>query len=136
MKVEGWEAKLTQYIKDKQKEPFLWGNLDCATFVAGAFEVMTGNIIKVPNYTDKNTAETIIKNFGSYENIMTFYSKSNPVTGTLAQFGDLVMLYDKNLPIGKVVGICLGRKCVFLSGSPHNPFIFIGVAEMTYCWKL
>lgn len=42
MKRPDWEARLSEYLIKVGAEPFQYGRLDCALFVAGAVEAMTG----------------------------------------------------------------------------------------------
>lgn len=41
-RVSNWEDRLSSYIQDKRDEPFAYGANDCAHFVAGAVEAVTG----------------------------------------------------------------------------------------------
>ena len=42
MRFTNWEERLSDYIATKRDEPFEYGSNDCANFVAGAVEAMTG----------------------------------------------------------------------------------------------
>lgn len=42
MRLPDWQPRLTAYLEGLRGQPFRWGRLDCAIFVAGAVEAMTG----------------------------------------------------------------------------------------------
>lgn len=42
IRVSDWESRLSEYVAEKRKEPFAWGQNDCCTFSAGAVEAITG----------------------------------------------------------------------------------------------
>lgn len=42
MRLSNWEERLSDYIATKRHEPFVYGVNDCAHFVAGAVQAVTG----------------------------------------------------------------------------------------------
>ncbi len=41
-RIPGWRGRLVAYLARTRGQPFVWGQLDCGLFSAGAIEAMTG----------------------------------------------------------------------------------------------
>ncbi len=81
--VEGWELRFSNYLKRMKNTPFVYGESDCVSFVAGAVKEITGKEYKF-DY-DAEYAESI--------NLLEEAKKllGNMNTNTLlAQRGDVV----------------------------------------------
>lgn len=48
MRYPDWRARLEAYFRQVGREPFAWGRHDCALFLAGAVEAMTGEDYAAP----------------------------------------------------------------------------------------
>lgn len=108
-RVSNWEQTLSDYLISKRKEPFSYGSFDCAHFVAGAVEAITGENPMVGiegSYDSQFGSLRVLKELG-FDNLEQFMDAK--FTSTLvgfAQTGDIV-LYDGSL------GVVVGSKAVF-----------------------
>lgn len=73
MKTEGWEKRLSEFLRERRDMPFEWYNNDCMSFAAEAVKVMTGvDYFKGFNgYKDEKTAVELLRRNGGVSGIVT-----------------------------------------------------------------
>ncbi len=113
---EDWEFKLSEYLASVVNTPFSWGSNNCAFFVSGALEAMSG--LKVTHWVD----DKIENKFGALRECVKIGCKSIPeaemkvLDETLTRqplcqklsYGDVVMANIDNLDptaLGPTAGI-------------------------------
>lgn len=111
MRVSDWETKFNDYIDAHRDAEFQYGALDCARFVCGAVECITGRDLYAPYRNRYNTeigAARALKRFGQGDLEATFAAQFDDRPIAYAQRGDIV--FD-----GESVGLCIGRgRAVFI----------------------
>jgi hypothetical protein len=90
-----WEKRLDDYIRSVQRIPHCYGEHDCALYVAGAIEVMTGEDLMADlrgQYRDEETAYTLLTEAhgGTLEGACRD-RLGEPVAPLLARRGDVVL---------------------------------------------
>lgn len=126
-RVSDWEQRLSDYLLSKRQEQFQYGKHDCAHFVAGAVEAITGENPMADidrDYDTKIGSVRVIKSLGhtSLEQVLDnmFY----PCSIGFAQTGDLAF-HDGS------VGIVIGAKAVF---ATEIGYTMIDRSEWTKSW--
>lgn len=124
-----WEQELSDYLISKREEPFKYGSHDCAHFVAGAIEAMTGenpmSDITV-NYKSQLGSLKLLKTLG-FDNVEQFMdSKFTSVFVGFAQTGD-VALHDGCL------GVVISSKAVFVGEIGYT---FVDRADWSNVWEV
>ena len=112
MRIEGWEARLIEYIDQSNAKPFAWGSHDCIIWSGKWVAMVTGSdhIAEwIGRYKTESGALRVLKRLG-------YSSPADAVSGRLpsrpvlmARRGDLV-LHEQNS-----IGICTGIKSYFLT---------------------
>lgn len=105
-----WERRLAAYIRDPARQVFAWGTNDCALFVCGAIEAMTGEHPFpefVGQYDTREGAAKALRDLGKGTLISTFNTGFARKKPPFAQRGDVVMSQG-------ALGICLGAEGLFL----------------------
>lgn len=128
-RLSGWEQSLSDYLASKRNEPFQYGKHDCAHFISGAVEAMTGKnpmAFIETKYNTKIGSLKVIKSLGhnSLEDVLDsiFY----PCSIGFASTGDLAF-YDGS------VGIVIGSKAVF---ATEIGYTMIDRGEWTKTWSV
>ena len=112
MRIEGWEARLVEYIDEARNKEFQWGNHDCALWCARWVELITGknhwNDWQGKYSTELGAARLMKKRgFQTAEAIVDHHLHVRPVL--LARRGDLVLSSQQT------IGICAGIQSYFLT---------------------
>lgn len=102
-----WQQKLSAYIAQCQDTPFEWGQLDCALFVAGAVQTITGMDLAdgLRGYTTESEGLSRVRSKGFVDHVDVF-AKALPETDQPWR-GDIVVLATETG--GEAVGIMQGR---------------------------
>ena len=128
-RISDWEQRLSDYLISKRHEPFQYGKHDCARFVAGAVEAITGenpmsDIVR--EYNSEISSLRVLKELG-FDNVEQFTdSKFTSIPVGFAQTGDIA-LHDGSL------GIVLGSKAVFASEIGYT---FVDRSEWLNAWEV
>ena len=128
-RISDWEQRLSDYLISKRHEPFQYGKHDCAHFVAGAVEAITGenpmsDIVR--EYNSEISSLRVLKELG-FDNVEQFTdSKFTSIPVGFAQTGDIA-LHDGSL------GIVLGSKAVFASEIGYT---FVDRSEWLNAWEV
>lgn len=124
-----WETRLSEYISSKRKEPFEYGKHDCAHFVAGAVEAITGENPMADiasEYTTEIGSLRVLKGLG-FDSVEEFTnSKFASIPIGFAQTGDIA-LHDGSL------GIVVGAKAVFVSEIGYT---LVDRSEWLNAWEV
>lgn len=124
-----WEQELSDYLVSKRHLPFAYGSHDCAYFVAGAVEAMTGEnpMAEITQtYSNEIGALRVLKNLG-FDDVEQFTdSKFNSILVGFAQTGDII-LHDGCL------GIAVSSKAVFVT---EIGYIFVDRSEWLNAWEV
>lgn len=104
-RLENWPRRLGEYLEKMQNVPFEWGKNDCALFVGGAVEAVTGepfNASYAGSYSDEQgAAEVIAKGKGLF-GIFTSHLGQAHTNPRLAGRGDVVLMRLPQLTAGVV----------------------------------
>ena len=118
MRVENWDSKLELLIKETvNKDKFIFGKNDCATFVINSIETITGKKVFNNNYKNIKEAKKIIKSLKSKDLLgvaLTIAKENNfkVIDINKAQKGD-VLYYKDTKDLDGTLGICVGEKIMF-----------------------
>ena len=111
MRLSTWENQLTEYIASKRNQPFEYGSNDCAHFVAGAVQAMTGED-PMPEMRGQYDSEfgslRVLKEIGEGDLESTMDAKFNAIEIGLAQRGDIAF-FDGS------IGVVMGSFAWFVS---------------------
>lgn len=106
-----WENNLAEYISAKRHQPFEYGSNDCANFVAGAVEAMTGED-PMPEFRGQYDTEfgslRALKEIGEGDLEATVDAKFQEIDVGLAQRGDIAF-FDGS------IGVVMGSFAWFVS---------------------
>jgi len=109
-RLKNWQSRLNQYLL--QDHSFEWGKNDCVLFAVGSIQSVTGQRIKIPEYSNKVQAMKIIQMFGSLDKLIDQYLIRNKSP----KRGDIVLInsnYFNGSSAG--LGVCVGQNAVALS---------------------
>lgn len=111
MRLSTWEHHLAEYIASKRHQPFEYGTNDCANFVGGAVQAMTGQD-PMPEFRDKYNNEfgslRVLKEIGEGDLESTIDARFNQIDIALAQRGDIAF-FDGS------IGVVMGTFAWFVS---------------------
>lgn len=149
-RVLGWRAALMAYLEAAAKEPFAWGQMDCAQFAGRAVEaVMGANPVADlrGTYDTPDGAWATVRRAGHHHLVdMVEARLGAPQRAQKARRGDVVLwrpdrtdapLVGSVAPFGGILGICLGDGAVFklmTGGLMIRPMDRI--APTTVCWRI
>lgn len=109
-RLPGWQSRLSRYIDVAVPRCFEYGVWDCALFVAGAVEALTGQDVRPDwSYTSRAEGVRLMRAAGHRNHIDYFRSLFRPVAPAAAQPGDIAVMPGRSL------GILQGR-AVYLIG--------------------
>ena len=133
MRYDLWPSRLNDYLVAASERPFSWGQHDCATFVFGVAEAITGDDhaetwrgkYKTPAGALRQIKKHGVGNLGEW--LDKFYSRQ-PVA--FSQRGDVVCVDQDELG---AFGVVVGRDALFLGpdGTETRP-----LAECDYAWRV
>jgi len=111
VRLSTWENQLIEYIASKRHQPFEYGSNDCAHFVAGAVQAMTGED-PMPEirgqYDSALGGLRVLKEIGEGDLESTMDAKFNVIEIGLAQRGDIAF-FDGS------IGVIMGAFAWFVS---------------------
>lgn len=110
--------RLSDYLKEKKNQPFVWGQNDCVYFAAKYIEIVTGNNFYslYPNYETKEQANEIIKKNGSLESMVTRALGEGFTNHLKACRGNIALLKVPEETLGIVDDTGQRIACVSLKG--------------------
>lgn len=100
-------------IDEYQREPFVWGESDCCTFVGDCLDHLERfNPMFLLYYNGKREAVRVIRSFGSLSDAITFFF-GEPIDPLYAREGDIVVCESDGEQIsGIVMRTDSGMRCV------------------------
>lgn len=108
-----WESRLAVYMRACRAREFEWGALDCALFIAGAVEAMTGVDPAAAyrgRYTTREGAAQALRNIGEGTLAKTIGALFTECPTSHARRGDLVW-HDG------AIGVCMGEQALFIGAE-------------------
>lgn len=127
MRVENWESKLAEYIKESSEKPFKWGSHDCVGFAMGAVRVITGVDHYAPyrnKYKSRAGAVRVLAATGkSFEELISHHFIE--INIKQAGRGDLVFTQG-------AVGVCCGLNSFFLTMESMASFKTL---DCDFAWR-
>lgn len=94
MRLPDWPMRLSNYLSERAKMPFSWGDNDCLSFTAKAVEELTGvDFYKdYSDYHDEESAAIMLKNNGGAKGIITACLGEGKRSILSAKRGDVVVV--------------------------------------------
>jgi len=133
MRHDLWPSRLNDYLEAASERPFSWGEWDCAVYVFGAAEAITGDDhaetwrgkYKTPTGALKQIKKHGVENLGEW--LDKFYSRQ-PIL--FAQRGDIVAIDQDSFG---AFGIVIGAQALFVGpdGTETRPLV-----ECDYAWRV
>lgn len=101
VRIEGWERRLSEYIKESRSTVFQWGVNDCVLFAVKGAEKITGinTYQEYLGYKSKRGADKIIKEAGGFEALITKHYGESHRNIMKARRGDLAMVKVPHLSL-------------------------------------
>lgn len=134
IKTPGWEQRLHHYLANLPGG-FVYGRQDCAHFVVGAIEAMTGTRVGqelLNHYRTKTGALRLIKKHGGLPAAVCSVL-GDGIAVNYAQRGDIVYM-DGDDTIG-ALGVCLGEQSAWLAREGAMPTTLLPtLASATQAW--
>ncbi len=107
-RLSDWHHRLSIYLGSVRQTPFAPGQMDCALFVAGAIEAMTGEDLSASfagNYTTLKGGFKQLKKAGFRDLVALSEAHLSEVPVSMAQVGDIALLSSEDgLAFGLVQG--------------------------------
>lgn len=94
MRLPDWPVRLSNYLSERAKMPFSWGDNDCLSFTAKAVEELTGvDFYKdYSDYTDEESAAKMLEKNGGAKGIITACLGRGSYNILSAKRGDVVVV--------------------------------------------
>ncbi len=91
---DDWPNRLSQYLQEKQHQPFQWGVNDCMSFTAGAVYRLTGTdfFTDYSDYYDEISAYNMLRENGGVKGIISRCLGAGKLNPLQAQRGDVVVV--------------------------------------------
>ena len=132
-----WEDRLHDYLAALAGATFVWGQIDCCTFAAGAVEAVTG-VDPIPEfrgrYTTARGSVRALRKWGSGTLEATIAAKFEDRPLAFAHRGDLVMIDGL---LGVSIGVAVGADALFVGDEDGAPgLVRFPRAAWRRCWKV
>jgi hypothetical protein len=95
LRYNDWEPRLSEYLKSVMKTPFEYGTHDCALFVCGAIESMTGTDFSEGfrgNYSTPEEGKALLKKSGFDTPLGFLNRKFKKIHPSKALSGDICVI--------------------------------------------
>ncbi|MDT9701889.1 DUF6950 family protein [Streptomyces sp. P17] len=131
MKLPDWQTRLTQYLIATAATPYRPGRHDCALWVAGAVETMTGqNLAPDVTYRTLDEGLTALHSLGFDDHVAFVADRFDEVHPAFGQPGDIAMVEgDLDQSLGLVLGETAG--VLGLRGWGHVP-----MSQVKRVWRV
>lgn len=116
-RLEGWDVALAQYLIACDSLALSYGRFDCALWVAGAIEAMTGIDLGGPyrgRYSDSVSAGRVLAAAGWKDVFAVADAFLPPISAQEARRGDVLGLLGED---GPTLGIAIGGAAIALSSE-------------------
>lgn len=128
MRLKDWEPRLSAYLAERRRMPFEWGSHDCAMFVSGAIDAVTGDdpasVFRGTYDSEYGAARTLSEAGYQSPSDVVDVSLSAIAIG-FAKRGDIVENSDGSL------GVVVGKDAVFVG---DNGFERMPVRDCVKAW--
>jgi hypothetical protein len=144
--------ELTDYLRQTQNEPFVWGSLDCCLFASGAVQAMTSVDIAddfTGKYTDKASAFALIHTVTGGTTVtdaIAYCAKKYGLNEWLkadgspcplkAQRGDLVAVTPENSEDGTVIAGVVDLSGCFVACMGDQSIIRLPLSAIQRAWHI
>lgn len=132
----GWEGRLAAEVDRRRSMPFEWGVNDCAMFMVGVVEAMTGRRVWCREYCSAKEAVQIITEGGGLRAILATVAEREgwaPLSRPQyrAQRGDVVLVAD--FAARECLGVCVGSQAA--TAGEHGA-AFFPMAHVVEAWRV
>lgn len=130
MRKTNWPQLLQDFIESRRDEPFVFGSNDCFKFALDWFELVTGNQVKCPSYSDHKSMVEVQKEIGGIVSFADnhFGERIGPI---YAQTGDIVSVNkDSRQGLGVVVG------SGYMAGPGKENIVFELMSKAEMAWRV
>jgi hypothetical protein len=117
MRLPDWRPRLFAYVETARRQPFAHGRLDCALFVAGAVEAMTGSDPAAElrgRYTTRSEGARAIRRAGYIDHVDMVRALFPEIGKVEAGEGDIAVVPVED---DLALGIVQGSGHIFLVGE-------------------
>lgn len=135
-----WEQRLHAICQERKRAPFVWGEHDCALFVADCVQAITGQDLAAEcrsRYSSKEEAATLLTELcgGNLETYMEQRGLQEWATVRLAQRGDIVLSRQTTGPCLGIVSLD-GMRGLFAVESGQDEMLRLSVLECARAWRV
>lgn len=96
-----WRPRLVAYLEEVRGRPFVYGTCDCAIFVAGSVEAMTGHDPAAEyrgRYGSLKEGLKLVGRQGLSDHVAVFSAMFEPIAPAFAGVGDIAVIGDVGTP--------------------------------------
>lgn len=127
-----WRQRLRAFAMSRHREPFAWGQNDCALFAADATAALTGHDFGAPfrgTYASAAQALRVLRPYGGLQGLAAA-ALGQPVRGQFAGVGDICLVHFDGR---ECLGVCNGVEVLGpgVSGIAHAP-----LAAAALAWRI
>ena len=139
MRVENWESKLQEVIKDTiNKKKFILGRNDCITFPVKCIETITNIKVFNKKYKSLKEAKKVLKELKSKDILAHSLrtAKENnfkQIDISKAQRGDILYFVKNRTDFNGTLGVCIGEAIMFNWSSGIN---LIKKEDCKIAWRI
>lgn len=126
--------QLDIYLATVKDASFEYGKMDCGIFVSGWAKIVTGTDghAALGAWSDEAAAEALLQQKSTVEFIDTFLQRKALPS---ARVGDIVALKEDAFGVA-ALGICLGRRSVFLRPPGQTGYGFVNTKDCSVAWEI
>lgn len=133
MRLQNWQTLFAKFIDQRRRMKFSWGKNDCCLFSADSVLTITGKDFAEAyrgTYSDEASAQRLIAQFGSLEQLCSSLMNITPVNATYADIGDVVLASYAGR---ELLGVANGVHALAVSSEG---IILLPLAVCTKTWKV
>jgi hypothetical protein len=110
MRLHDWQLRIETFVHARARQPFTWGENDCAHFAADAVQAITGQRVceHLRGYSTARQAARALSEVGGVRGLATL-ALGEPIPVLMAAVGDVVVV-----PAGKreMLAVCNGSTAI------------------------
>lgn len=131
MRLQDWQARLSEFARERSTMPFEWGRNDCCLFTVDAVAAMTGvdHGVAFRGYDSAIVAERLLKANGGVRGLAT-EAWGDPVPPAFAAVGDPVLLLNEGR---ELLAVCNGTSA-FAAGP--DGAVVLDMSAALAAWKI
>jgi len=134
VRTEDWPQRLSDFLADAERRPFVWGEWDCCLFAADWVLALTGVDVAAEfrgAYADEDAALEIVRGYGGMvhmvESLLPDIPLSNP---KMARRGDVCVV---DSPLGEALGVCTGER---IACASFDGMVLIARRKAIAAWRI